>query len=82
MGQFTQAECHTLKGRSDCEVVTPDTVYLFEFKLSDSAEEALKQIDYKDYACKFIAGNRKIIKIGVGFDFLTQKFNEWKMLEV
>lgn len=82
MGQFTQAECHTLKGRSDCEVVTPDTVYLFEFKLSDSAEEALKQIDDKDYACKFIAGNRKIIKIGVGFDSLTKKFNEWKMLEV
>ena len=35
-------------GRVDCIVETPDFVYVFEFKLDGTAEEALRQINEKD----------------------------------
>ena len=46
------------EGRVDCIVETPDYVYIFEFKLDGSANEALKQIEEKNY-------NAELIKRGV-----------------
>jgi hypothetical protein len=45
LGQFTRAEERSFKGRADMVVETKDAVYVFEFKLNGTAEEALKQID-------------------------------------
>lgn len=77
MGQFTQTEVQSAKGRSDCVVWTKDYIYVFEFKLDGTAEEALKQIDDKGYAVTYQSDNRKIIKIGVGFDRETCSINRW-----
>ena len=49
MGQFTQAEVRTAIGRADAVVKTADYIYVFEFKLTGTAEDALKQIDEKGY---------------------------------
>lgn len=49
-------------------VHTEDTIFLFEFRLDGSAEEALMQIDDKGYAIKYDAGDKQIIKIGADFD--------------
>ena len=38
------------QGRVDCIVETPDYVYIFEFKLDGSVEQALQQIKEKGYA--------------------------------
>ena len=38
------------QGRVDCIVETPDYIYIFEFKLDGSAEQALQQIQEKGYA--------------------------------
>ena len=51
MGQFTQAEVRTAIGRADAVVKTADYIYVFEFKLTGTAEEALKQIDEKVTFC-------------------------------
>ena len=79
MGQFTRAEVHTLKGRSDCIVETADTVYLFEFKLSKNgtAAQALAQIDDKSYACTYAPSDKKIVKLGVAFDSASRTFDQW-----
>lgn len=78
LGQFTLTECHTLKGRSDCEVVTNDFVYLLEFKVDGSSvDDALKQIDSQDYACKYEPSGKKVVKVGVAFDVKEKEF-EWK----
>lgn len=79
MGQFTRAEVHTLKGRSDCIVETPDTVYLFEFKLSKNgtAAQALEQIDDKSYACSYAPSDKKIVKLGVAFDSANRSFDQY-----
>lgn len=81
MGQYTRAEVHTLKGRSDCIVETADTVYLFEFKLTKNgtAAEALAQIDDKSYACSYEASDKKVVKLGVAFDSASRTFDQWVM---
>lgn len=47
MGQFVETEIRSARGRADAVVKTKDTIYVFEFKLNGSAEEALRQIDEK-----------------------------------
>ena len=72
-------EMHTYNGRIDCKVETRDYIYLFEFKRDETAADALKQINTKDYALPFIADARKLYKIGVSFDSKTRKLVGWEV---
>ncbi len=71
----TQVKC--AGGRTDMVVWMPDTVYVFELKVNDTAENALKQIDEKSYAIPYQTGNRKVVKVGVRFDKETRVPVEW-----
>lgn len=77
MGQFTQAEVHSAKGRADAIVQTPDYVYVFEFKLNGTAEEALQQINDKGYAEPFKTDARQVMKVGVEFSPETRNVKRW-----
>jgi hypothetical protein len=77
MGQYTRAELHNHKGRSDMVVFMRDAVYVFEFKLNGTAEEALAQIDEKGYAIPYEAGNRRVVKIGAEFDKDERNIARW-----
>ena len=77
MGQFTQAEVHSAQGRADAIVQTPKYVYVFEFKLNGTAEEALQQIHDKGYAVPFQTDNRQIVKVGVEFSTETRNVKRW-----
>jgi Holliday junction resolvase-like predicted endonuclease len=46
---FIEAEARTSIGRIDAVAQTEKYVYIFEFKLNRSADEALKQIHDKEY---------------------------------
>ena len=77
MGQFTQCEVHSIKGRADAVVETQDTVFIFEFKTNDSAENALVQIDELGYAGKYSISGKRIVKIGAEFNTQESKLVEW-----
>lgn len=79
LGQAVQNEVHYAKGRADCVLQTKDYVYIFEFKIDKSAEEALHQIEEKKYAESFVADRRKVVKIGVNFDSSERNITEWKI---
>lgn len=64
-------------GRVDCIVETPDYVYIFEFKLDGTADEALRQIEEKGYAREYESDNRKLYKIGAVFSSETGTIGEW-----
>jgi hypothetical protein len=64
-------------GRCDALIETEDTIYLFEFKLNGTAEEALKQIDDKGYAIQYEAGDKKVVKIGANFDGDKRTIERW-----
>ncbi len=49
LGYYTRAEVKSAVGRADAVCWTRDGVYVFEFKVDGSAEEALRQIDEKGY---------------------------------
>ena len=74
-------------GRSDMVVETESAVYVFEFKLDGTVEEALAQIDSKGYLIPYSVtkdkkGNdKKLVKIGVSFDAEKRTLGEWKIVE-
>lgn len=77
MGQFIQAEVRTAIGRADAVVKTADYIYVFEFKLTGTAEDALRQIDEKGYLLPYSADGRRLMKIGVSFDAEKRNLGEW-----
>ena len=66
-------------GRVDCIVETDNYVYIFEFKLDGTADEALRQIEEKGYALPYLADKRKLYRIGVSFSSETGTVEEWKL---
>lgn len=81
MGQFTETEVRSARGRADAVVKTPDYIYVFEFKLNDSAEAALRQIDEKGYLLPYQADGRKVVKVGVAFEKEERNIGEWAIGE-
>ena len=69
------------QGRVDCVVETPQYVYIFEFKLDGTADEALRQIEEKGYVREYALDNRKLYKIGAVFSSETGTISDWKSVE-
>ena len=64
-GQYVDTEVKSNTGRADAVVKTKDYIYVFEFKLNGTAEEAIQQIDDKGYLIPYQLDGRKLVKIGV-----------------
>lgn len=78
MGQFAETEVRSAKGRADAVVKTADYIYVFEFKLDGSADQALAQIDDRGYLIPYTVDGRKLVKIGVNFDPAQRNIGDWK----
>ena len=74
---MVQAEVCTNSGRIDMVVHAGDWIFVLEFKLNKSAEEAMKQIEHKEYAMKYRKDGKKIMLIGVNFDFNSGNITDW-----
>lgn len=77
MGFHAEVEYHTSRGRVDLVLKTSDYIYVMEFKLDGTAEEAMAQIDEKGYASAFTADGRKVVKVGVNFSSETRTIDRW-----
>ena len=77
VGFYVKAEYHTSEGRVDLVLQTDRYIYVMEFKLEGSAEEALQQIETKHYARPFEADSRQLFKIGINFDNNTRNIERW-----
>ncbi|MEE0985067.1 MAG: PD-(D/E)XK nuclease domain-containing protein, partial [Bacteroidaceae bacterium] len=77
MGLYVQAEYRTSRGRIDLLVGTDKYIYIIELKLDGSAEEALAQINEKDYVLPFTSDGRKVIKIGANITSATRNIEHW-----
>ena len=76
-GLYTQVEYHTSQGRIDLVLQTPGYVYIMEFKLDGSAEQAIAQIEEKQYALPFSSDSRTVYSIGVNFSSETRNIDKW-----
>jgi hypothetical protein len=81
MGQYAEVEVRSAAGRADTVVSTPDTVYVFEFKLAGNGtvEDALRQIDEKGYLVPYSATGKKLVKIGTVFDPETRTIGGYEV---
>lgn len=74
-----RSEVKIATGRIDTILETPKFVYCFEFKLTGTAAEALKQIDDKEYLTPWKGKGKALYKIGVSFDYKKRKIKEWRV---
>ena len=69
-------------GRVDCTLEMEDYVYIFEFKMDGTAQEALEQIEKTGYAKPYLADKRKVICIGVNFSSVTRTVEDWEEVSI
>ena len=80
-GLYTQVEYRTSRGRIDLVLQTADYIYVMEFKLDGSAEEAITQIEEKQYSLPFRNDRRKVFEIGVNFSSQARNIDRWIVKE-
>ena len=81
LGQFINAEVQSALGRADAVVKTANAVYVFEFKLNGTAEEALAQIDNRGYLIPYTTNGCHIVKIGAEFSKEERNLSRWLVEE-
>jgi hypothetical protein len=84
LGQYTDAEVRSDRGRSAAVIKTESAIYVFEFELNTEAgrphtvDEALRRIDDGSYLISYAADERKSVKVGVVFDAEKRNIGDWK----
>ena len=80
LGYYIQAEVKSAIGRADAVCRTKDRVYVFEFKVDGSADEALRQIDDKGYLIPYkCEEGLRLVKVGVNISTATRTIDSWKV---
>lgn len=77
LGLKVKAEDRTSDGRIDLEIGTFDYVYIIELKYGGTPQEALDQIEAKQYSLKYETDPRQLILIGANFDPETRRIGDW-----
>lgn len=78
MSYTVSAEYQTNRGRIDLLIKTSKYIYIIEFKVDKSPEEALRQIDKKGYALPFLTDKRTVVKVGAEFSTAIRNISAWK----
>ena len=81
MGLYVQAEYRTSNGRIDLLIGTNDYIYIIELKFNGTAEQAIEQIENKDYVLPFATDGRQIFKIGANVDKNTRNITDWIIIQ-
>jgi len=77
LGFTAEVEVSTNRGRIDCVIHTDSVIYVIEFKLHGTKEEALQQIKDKQYAQKYLTSDKDIVLLGVEFDHAERNVVDW-----
>ena len=70
-------ERHTSDGRIDMLVKTDKYIYILECKVDGSAQDAIDQIERKQYALPWSVDGRQVIKIGANFSTTERRLTEY-----
>lgn len=77
IGIDARAEWWTSDGRIDMLLSMPEYVYVMELKLDGTPEEAIAQINSKNYALQWKYDGRKIFKIGINYTKASRNIDRW-----
>ena len=79
-GADVQAEAQTSDGRMDIVLKMPDRIYILEFKYDKSVEEAMEQMERKDYAVLFAADPRPVSIVGLNINSERRTIDSYDIL--
>lgn len=83
LGYHIQTEVKSAVGRADAVCHTSDSIYVFEFKVDGSAEDAIKQIDDKGYLLPYkLEKSKRLVKVGVNISSHTRTLEKWIIEEI
>ncbi|MEZ4983510.1 MAG: AAA family ATPase [Saprospiraceae bacterium] len=77
LGTYIRSEARSARGRCDALVETADHIYIFEFKLDQTAQAAMQQIHDKGYLTPYADSHKKVVAIGANFSSETKQIEEW-----
>jgi len=78
LGFYIRTEVKSAIGRADAVCYTDNCIYVFEFKVDGSAEDALKQIDEKGYMLPYkLEDGKNLVKVGVNISSQTRTVDKW-----
>ncbi|MGM9843137.1 MAG: PD-(D/E)XK nuclease domain-containing protein, partial [Muribaculaceae bacterium] len=73
-------EVKSILGRADVVIKTKNDIYVLELKVDKSVDEALAQIDSKDYTIQYTADGRKITKCGITISTEARNISHWRSI--
>jgi len=81
LGLECRNEVHTANGRMDSVIFADEYIYILEFKVDKPIEDALWQLEEKDYAQIYSDSGKKIMEIGIIFSREKRNILEWEVKE-
>lgn len=81
LGFSVQTEITKHKGRLDLVAETQNFLYIMEFKLEESAEDAIQQIKDRAYLTSYKNSPKTILLVGVNFSKEEKNVQHWIMEE-
>lgn len=79
LGAYVDVEVRTPRGRVDLVVRTGTVLYVMELKLDKTADDAMQQINLKDYPERFALCGLPVVKVAVNFDSERHTLEDWKI---
>ncbi|MDE7136564.1 MAG: ATP-binding protein [Muribaculaceae bacterium] len=77
LGAYVESERHIACGRIDLVASTHNAIYIMEFKTSGTADEAVRQIEVKNYDLPYRTDSRPIVRVGAVFNASMHTISEW-----
>jgi hypothetical protein len=77
IGTDVRSEVHTPIGHIDTVVITANRIFLFEFKVNETAQFAIQTIKDRNYAANLRHRNKPITAVGVVFSAKTKGVEDW-----
>jgi hypothetical protein len=78
MKMYVQSEVTKHKGRLDLVAETDDFIYLMEFKLDGTSENAIEQIKTREYAATYKNSEKIVFLVGVNFSKEDRNVESWE----
>lgn len=74
---YVQTQVKCAGGRADMVVHMPNTTYVFELKINGTAQQALDQINSRNYAIPYQTEGKNVVKVGINFSTETKNIVDW-----
>ncbi len=78
---YARTQVKVAGARVDMVILMPDTIYVMELKVGDTARHALEQIETRGYAKPYVSDGRRVVKVGIRFDTDKHTVDEWEVEE-